>query len=148
LLAIADVIGSEWPTRLREIALNIMLLEASEDPSAGVRLLSDIRDILGDRDWVTSGVLVAKLNAGEWHVSGKSLANKLKPYGIEPRQERHGDRVERGYLAADFADAFSRYLNVPLVPFVPAAEDQKQKVELASVTSGTSGTTIRKRKLA
>jgi Protein of unknown function (DUF3631) len=73
-------------------------------------------------------------------------------YGIEPKQERHGDRVERGYLADDFADAFARY--VPDVSDVPAASgpEEEQKVEtlrattvlsegqVAAGTSGTSGT--------
>jgi putative DNA primase/helicase len=112
LLAIADVVGGEWPERLRDIAVNIALSEAGEDPSVGTRLLKDIREIQGDRDWISSDVLVARLRDREWKLSGKGLANQLKPYGIEPRQERRGPggQRERGYLTSDFADAFSRYL--------------------------------------
>jgi putative DNA primase/helicase len=149
LLAIADVIGREWPTRLRDIAVNIALLEADEDPSVGARLLQDIHEIFGDRDWVTTNVLISKLLLREWErMSGKRLANLLKPYAIEPKQERRGDRVERGYLASDFADAFSRYLSVPDVPLVPATGATKEEpsvTEKATGTNGTSGTAIYRR---
>jgi hypothetical protein len=143
LLAIADVIGGEWPTQLREIAVDIAQLEAGEDPSVGTRLLQDIREILGDLDWISSNSLVSRLHVREWAItSGKRLANLLKPYGIEPGQERRGASVERGYLASDFADAFSRYLNVPDVPLVPAKSDVEDKPVLseATGTTGTSGT--------
>jgi putative DNA primase/helicase len=137
-LKIADVIGGQWPMRLRQIAVNITQLEADEDPSVGTRLLQDIHEILGDQDWITSNSLISKLHVREWiTMSGKGLANKLKPYGIEPRQERRGERVERGYFAKDFADAFARYLSVPLVPVVPDAEEP----QLATGTNGTPGTT-------
>ncbi len=127
LLAIADVIGAEWPLRLREIAVNISLLEAGEDPSVGTRLLKDIHEILCDRDWISTGILVARLRGREWSLSGKGLAKELKPYGIEPRQERRGAQPERGYRASDFADAFSRYLGVPHVPFVPSAVEERKE---------------------
>jgi hypothetical protein len=146
LLALADVVGGEWPTRLREIAVKIAELEAGEDPSADTQLLRDIHDIFADRDWVTTNELLTRLHRREYSISGKRLANKLKPYGIEPRQERRGERIERGYLAKDFADAFARYLDVPLVPLVPdaGARSEKGPVEgrrAATGTNGTSGTT-------
>jgi putative DNA primase/helicase len=141
LLAIADVIGGEWPERLREIAVNIAQLEAGEDPSVGTRLLQDIREILGDRDWITSNSLILKLHVREWAISStKRLANLLKPYGIEPKQERRGGSVERGYLAKDFEDAFSRYLSVPDVPLVPAALAKEEKPSLSEKATGTNGT--------
>jgi hypothetical protein len=130
LVAIADVIGGEWPTRLREIAVRIAELEAGEDPSTDTQLLRDIQDIFAERPWVTTNDLLSGLDNREHVMSGKRLANTLKPYGIEPKQERRGARVERGYLAKDFADAFARYLDVPFVP------DRE-----ANGTNGTNGTT-------
>jgi putative DNA primase/helicase len=114
LLAIADVIGGPWPERLRAIAVKIAELEAGEDPSQGTQLLHDIREILGSRPWITSNALITRLSAKAWIMTGKKLAGLLKPYGIEPTQQRHGGQPERGYLAADFADAFARYLSVPM----------------------------------
>jgi hypothetical protein len=133
LLAAADVIGGEWPTRLREIAVRIVELEAGEDPSTDTQLLRDIKDIFAGRAWVTTDDLVIGLREREYEISGKRLANKLRPYGIEPKQERRGARVERGYFARDFVDAFARYLDVPLVPFVP-------HVGPTTGTNGTNGT--------
>jgi hypothetical protein len=46
---LADVIGGEWPTRLREIAIRIAALEIGEEPSADTILLREIRDIIGDQ---------------------------------------------------------------------------------------------------
>jgi hypothetical protein len=140
LLALADVIGGEWPVRLREIAVRIAELEAGEDPSTDTQLLRDIQDIFGERPWVTSNDLVLGLAGREYPLSAKRLANRLKPYGIEPRQERRGTRVERGYLAQDFADAFARYLDVPLVPFVPDQGEPTDTVSEPRERSGTSGT--------
>jgi putative DNA primase/helicase len=144
LLAIADVIGGPWPERLRTIAVRVAELEEL-DPSLGTQLLHDIKDILGSRDWITSNALIARLSAKVWIMNGKKLATMLKPYGVEPKQMRRGDRIERGYLAADFEDAFSRY--VPDVPDVPAPAEQPetQEPELSggrsvAGTSGTSGT--------
>jgi hypothetical protein len=143
LFAIADVIGGEWPDRLRAIATQIVALEANEDPSPGAQLLSAIREYLGEREWVQSSQL-----ASHCMMTGKMLATKLKPYDIEPHQIRIKDRVERGYWARDFADAFARYLAVPFVPDVPVTgpvqEDTtaipSSETEVASGTSGTSGT--------
>jgi hypothetical protein len=148
LLAIADVIGGLWPERLRAIAVKIAELEAGEDPSQGTQLLHDIKEILGSRDWITSNILIDRLTAKAWVMNGKKLAAMLKPYGVEPRQMRRGDRVERGYLAADFEDAFSRY--VPDVPDVPATTAPKKEQPLsegpvAAGTSGTSGTRFLRR---
>jgi hypothetical protein len=133
LLAVADVIGGEWPARLRDIAIKIAELEAGEDQSPDTQLLRDIQNVFADRAWITTNDLLTGLHLREYEITGKRLANKLKPYGIEPKQERRGERVERGYLAKDFADAFARYLDVPVVPDVPET----------SGTNGTSGTARR-----
>jgi putative DNA primase/helicase len=150
LLAIADVIGGPWPERLRAIAVKIAELEAGEDQTLGTQLLHDIKDTLGSRDWITSNALIIGLVGRAWIMNGKKLAVMLKPYGVEPRQVRRGDRIERGYLAADFEDAFARY--VPDVPDVPATSGQEKEAEpetlpeprAATGTSGTSGTTWRR----
>ena len=82
-------------------------------------------------------------------MTGKKLAGLLKPYGIEPTQQRRGGEPERGYFAADFTDAFARYLTVPFVPDVPAAPSVGEttptasKPQAATGTSGTSGTVAR-----
>jgi putative DNA primase/helicase len=127
LLSIADAIGGAWPERLRAIAVKIAELEGGEDPSLGTQLLQDIREIVEDKIWITSGALVARLSGKAWIMSGKKLAGLLKPYGIEPTQQRWDGRVERGYFVVDFADAFARYLGVPDVPDVPVGLQKRRK---------------------
>jgi hypothetical protein len=117
------MVGGEWPTRLRDIAVKIAERDAGEDPSADTQLLRDIHEIYAGRDWVTTAQLVAGLELRDHKLTGKMLANRLKPYNIEPRQERRGERVQRGYHASDFKDAWTRYLSVPDVPDVPDAEE-------------------------
>jgi hypothetical protein len=107
--------------------------------------LQDIREILGDREWITSNSLITRLRGREWTITnGKRLANMLKPYLIEPTQQRRGGDPERGYFAKAFADAFARYLRVPDVPDVPPPMEGKEEnlpdPEIPAVTSGTSGT--------
>ena len=144
LLGLADAIGGQWPMRLRQIAVKIAELEAGENSSTDTQLLRDIQDIFGDREWITTNDLLSGLHRREYIMSGKRLAARLKPYGPEPKQERHGTRVERGYLRKDFADAWSRYLDVPVVPLVPdlnrGADEAGSGGPLATGTNGTNGT--------
>jgi putative DNA primase/helicase len=43
----------------------------------------------------------------------RQLANLLAPYGIKPKTVRFGAFTPKGYEAAQFTDAFSRYLATP-----------------------------------
>jgi putative DNA primase/helicase len=144
LFAIADVVGGIWPDYLRDIAVHIADLDDGEDTSPDTQLLRDIHEIFAGLDWITTAKLLDGLEIREQGMSSKRLAQRLKPYGIKPRQERRGLYVQRGYFLNDFADAFSRY--VPVVPDVPVTKPEVVKhpglPELleATGTSGTSGT--------
>ncbi len=99
LLAIADMVGAEWPEESRA-ALVTIFGAAPEDSSNGVRLLTDIRTILdGDednprRDYIDSAELadaLAKIETspwGEWSkgkpITAAKLARLLKPFGVSP----------------------------------------------------------------
>lgn len=120
LLAIADVIGGDWPTKSRYAALSIMGDESNEDESLGVKLLADIRDIFEEEpNQISSGDLIPRLveiEESPWgDIKGKpintiKLAALLRPYGIRPGTIRIGDKTPKGYRAVDFADAWRRYL--------------------------------------
>jgi hypothetical protein len=43
-------------------------------------------------------------------INARSLAQRLRKYGIEPKPQRDGDRVFKGYARAKFEDAWNRYL--------------------------------------
>ena len=121
LLAIADTAGGTWPTSVRAIA------EASEglkqDQSVKAMLLSDIRDVFGGRpnaDRIGSTDLAAELGAmegrpwAEWRngkpITAASLARQLTPFGISPGTRRDRSDTFKGYLLAEFEEAFDRYL--------------------------------------
>jgi hypothetical protein len=86
-------------------------------------ILRDIRDIFAARlgvDRLSSATLVDALGAmenrpwSEWRngkpITAAALARLLGPFGITPGTKRHGSATFKGYLLADFADAFESYL--------------------------------------
>ena len=121
LLAIAERIGGQWPSRAREAALQLSDPGAAQNSAHGEMLLQDIQGILREKDAkvIESAKLVAALGEMEdrpWPTlfSGRTitkarLAALLRPFGIAPKLLRVGEMVFRGYVAADFKDAFERY---------------------------------------
>lgn len=90
---------------------------AGTDADLGIALLADLRAAFGTQDRLTSDHIVKTLLAEEeqpWRhamLNARALAQRLRPFGIRPRVVRTGDDAfARGYLAADFAEAFARYL--------------------------------------
>lgn len=119
LLAVADLAGGTWPARARTAAV-AMAREAAEDDaesSTGMELLRDIRQVLElvTGEFVQSTALLTLLTSMEdsrWRedgLTGRRLADLLKPYAIHPRRAPSGNG--RGYLVARFTDAFDRYLS-------------------------------------
>jgi hypothetical protein len=120
LVILADAAGGTWPKRARAAALAMTQegQESATEQSLGVRLLADCRAVFATGvEEIGSEELVNKLRANPeapWETfafTQRNLANKLKPYGITPRHVRPGGFTQcRGYRAADFRDAFARYL--------------------------------------
>ena len=50
LIATADAIGGDWPTRARAAAVSLLSDVTDLEPSLGVRLLADLKLVFGDRD--------------------------------------------------------------------------------------------------
>jgi putative DNA primase/helicase len=122
LFAIADLAGHGWAATARNAAR--LLDEPDSDETAGLMLLADIRDLFDARqvDRLSGEDIVAHLHGLEdrpWNEFGRSgkplsknrLAALLKPFGVFPRGIRTGGATPRGYVLADFADAFARYLS-------------------------------------
>jgi hypothetical protein len=122
LLAIADLVGGNWPERARRAILEIFSDGQAEDDSTGVRLLADIKAVFDERksDRIPSADLVealAKIETspwGDWHgkpLTPAKLAKLLQPKGIAPIAMRVSPTsTPRGYQREDFEDAWSRYL--------------------------------------
>ncbi len=121
LLAIADTVGGDWPSRARAAALLLSGCEDDEDQPAGVLLLSDLRTLLTNdsRAFVPGRELVAKLKKLEdrpwatWGrqesgLTGHALAALLRRFGVRSRSDGH----DRGYdREPALAEAWARYLD-------------------------------------
>lgn len=132
LLAIADAAGGEWPERARVSAVTLVTDAKAATPSLGVRLLSDLRDLFGDQDAMSTEHIIlglVELDEGPWAdlrgkpIDPRKLANLLRPYGVRSKVIRIGATTHKGYSKEALYDAWARYL----------AEER--------VTTVTSGTT-------
>jgi hypothetical protein len=122
LIAIADHAGGDWPARARAAAVALVADAKETEPSLGVRLLADIKAVVGDREVIASKVLIQglqELAEAPWQeLKGKPLderrlATLLKQYGLKSKSVRVGDLTPKGYAKADFHDAWARYLPSP-----------------------------------
>ena len=150
LLAVADLVGGNWPVLAREAAKALVAAGKDIEPSLGIRLLSDIKDVF-DVEALTSKELLAKLNALEeapWgDMKGKplderGLARRLKQFDIKPKVIRVGGATPRGYSKADFFDAWKRYL--PKHPQQSATlSERTEAYPQKSATNATNATTLK-----
>jgi hypothetical protein len=119
-LSIAELAGPEWAEKCRELAIGFSL--SDDEAPTPIQLLSDIKSaIYGlSGDWISSELLHLRLvqmadrpwgdNQSENSIRTlHALASRLRPFGIKPVSYRDGDSTRRGYLLAEFEDAFSRY---------------------------------------
>jgi len=124
LLAIAECAGPDWLKRAKVAALKISA--AAEDAvSTGNELLADIQFVFESKQvgkLKTTDLIDALVSDEEkpWATynrgkpfTPRQLANLLAPYGIKPKTVRFGAFTPKGYEAAQFTDAFSRYLATP-----------------------------------
>jgi hypothetical protein len=119
LIAIADQVGGRWPetARTASVALSSAAARGGGNVSRGVLLLRDIREVMGDRESMSSTALLEALidmDEAPWREwrSGKpittnSIARMLKPYKVGPHRGRAGS----SYRASDLQDPWSRYLD-------------------------------------
>jgi putative DNA primase/helicase len=121
LFAIADLIGFDWPARIRDAAYALIGTEPDSDDSV---LLADIKATFEARgaDRLSSEDICEALAAMEgrpWAEYGKSgkpisknqLAKRLKRFKIVPDSVRVGDKTPKGYYQHQFQEAWDRYLS-------------------------------------
>jgi putative DNA primase/helicase len=121
LLAIADVVGGNWPVRAREAAC--CLSGEGQDTAVNVELLADIYKAFGDLDVIRSDELVNELTAdperpwAEWKhgrpLTQKQLAGLLKPFGIISEEVHPAGRSGphgKGYKRVRFLASWDSYL--------------------------------------
>jgi hypothetical protein len=122
LLAIAEAAGNEWPTKACVSAIKLCGAADTDDESAGVQALRDIRLVFkaSNVDRLHTENVLDELSAlaespwGTWHhgkpLTARGLAKLLRSYKIQSRQVWDGNTNKHGYLRKDFADAWRRYL--------------------------------------
>lgn len=155
LLAIADAAGGDWPKLARAACAELATVAVTGEASLGVRLLTDLWDIFGTYDErgdervrtgteteLATATILSRLRAIEeapWDSFGKppkpldarGLASRLHGYGVKScNLPRTGDGARpKGYLAADLADPWLRYVPEsrtaapPAPPAPPQADD-------------------------
>ncbi|MBZ0252714.1 MAG: DUF3631 domain-containing protein, partial [Candidatus Methylomirabilis sp.] len=152
LLAVADLAGDAWPERARRAARLLSGEGATEDDSARVTLLADLRALFEEfGEKVRSATLLERLGAmeerpwGEWKggkpMTAPQLARLLKPYEIRPRTLSLGEERPKGYHRADFEDAFRRYLPARAATPQPAKDSE----DLSSDDAATGASRLRLR---
>jgi putative DNA primase/helicase len=156
LIAIADLVGGDWPVRARAAAIALCAPRAGQEETKGILLLRAIREVFDQEDCETiaSSLLVERLCAlpdspwSEWSqgkpISARTVARMSGGFGIAPQKGRQSSL----YVKSDFEDAWSRYVpgEAPQVSSTTSTSstplknkgnsvDDKTGVELASSTS-------------
>ena len=121
LIAIADLVGGDWPVRARAAAVAMSAPRAAEKMSQGVRLLLDIRQVFEGKPvgTITPTQLVhalAKIPESPWAgvlgapgITTRRVASLLADYEIQSKRSRDG----RFYARRDFEDAWASYCPAP-----------------------------------
>lgn len=152
LIMIGDYAGEPWASRLRSAAIDLNAVRSERDPSLGVLLLRDCREVFGDDDRLPTDELLRRLidlDESPWgslrgaELDARGLARRLRPYGVRPAQHRFGAESRKGYLRTDFHDAWERYLPTPGRPKQgqQAERDEAEAVSLVAPVSVSSGST-------
>jgi hypothetical protein len=122
LLAIADLVGGEWPTRARAACVELNAAREEADPSHRVLLLDDIRALFKTkgRARMFSDDLAGELNRlhdrpwSGWNsdqgIKQRDLARILVEFDIKPKTLRTGGLQKKGYELSQFTEAFERYV--------------------------------------
>lgn len=120
IIAIADEAGGAWPSIARQTAVEMVRSASAKPATLGIRLLSDIRQVFGIRDRMSTNELLTRLHSLEtapWGnvkgepIDSRFLARMLTKYEVDTNNQFKQDGVNvRGYRRSHFADAWDRYL--------------------------------------
>jgi hypothetical protein len=146
LFTIAEIIGSDWPVRVREACA--ALRPKDDADSIDTILLADIKTVFDDdgTDRLSSeqicNVLVA-MEGRPWAEYGKSqrpitknkLAYRLDRFGVRSGTIRIGERTAKGYYRHQFVEPWARYLPQTLghPPFEPSQRNNADDIGTSSM---------------
>ena len=144
LFAIADAAGGDWPKKAREAAVALIAAGREQEPSLGIRLLADLRTVFGNTEaFFTEAILTGlqALDEAPWKdlngkgLDSRGLALRLRQYGIASKQIRGGTSNKKGYLRADLADAWARYLPSPQTSETSETAETTQHFQAPNVSA-------------
>lgn len=128
LVMVADAAGGQWPERARAAAVAMVEEGKSTPATLGIRLLTDIRKVLGDRDRISTTELLESLHEMEtapWAsikgepIDSRFLARMLSKYDIPTNNTIRVDGLPvKGYLLSHLYDAFERYAPSPELGYI------------------------------
>lgn len=122
LFAVADAAGGEWPERARRAAIALSREGAEDAETTRTMLLSDLREMFAAEP---GGVLFSReiverlreMDERPWPeyqrdkpITQPQVAKLLNGLKILPGTVRRGGDTAKGYYAAQFEDAWQRYL--------------------------------------
>jgi hypothetical protein len=119
LIALADAVGGQWPELARVAAVAFVADSKAANPSLGVRLLSDLRQVFGRYEAMSTRQILDALmllDESPWiELKGKpldsrKLSNFLRPYGVQSTNIRDGASISKGYKRESLHDPWIRYL--------------------------------------
>ncbi len=142
LFAVCAVAAPERVAELKRCAQTLTGAKAADDveDSLPLKLLADLRDVwpAGSAQMLTASLLEALkvISESPWaepgrELTARKLARMLRPFGAESRQVRVATLTGKGYLRADFEQAFSSYL--------PYAGAESETCETTRVNTGENG---------
>lgn len=149
LLAVADTAGGHWPASARAAAVTAVTASRRRPPSVGVLLLRDIKKVFDSHDpgdkLLTEDIIhgLTRIDESPWAtlrkgepIDSRSLASRLRKYGISSKPQRLGEDVFKGYARSQFEDAWKRYV----ADLEDETENDSHAQQNPSVTSVTRGT--------
>ena len=122
LFAIAEVAGGDWPQRAANAFAKLQSGKDADAEGIGVMLLADIKLALEQvnsarifsKDLVVS---LTSMSDRPWlearrgmPINENWIARQLRMFDVRPKDIRIGESHAKGYEAADFAEAFERYI--------------------------------------
>lgn len=149
LLAVAAVIGGDWPEIATKAALDV---HGAQDPEETVpnALLKELQQMFSGADFFPTDEILEALNKNkeapwaDWkhQMTAEKLAKILRSFGVKPKQKRSGGDPVRGYLKEDLKPVFDRYLfssspPPPEKPFQPVTPPEEPLPDLIRGVTGS-----------
>lgn len=116
---VPDAAGGHWPETARAACTELVKVAVSREASLGVKLLTDLRDVFGNDEVLSTETVLERLNALEespWaNFRGKpldprGLARRLNQYEVSSTKVKIGNASVRGYRREHLWDAWERYV--------------------------------------